>query len=235
MGMSNQILNHPIIKKLNKICPMYAWLPLIFELLFNSLVYWGARPLVGNRTHYLWNTPIDDVIPMVAWTITIYFGSYIFWGANYILGGRQSREEVYRFCSADFLAKIICLFFFVAFPTTIIRPEITGTGFWNDCMRFLYQADAADNLFPSIHCLTSWFCCIAVRKQASIPKWYIALSYLITFAICISTLTTRQHVLVDVFGGIFFAEFCYQITERIGFAKHYANTFERINHIIKNE
>ena len=32
-------------------------------------------------------------------------------------------------------------------------------------MRFLYQVDAADNLFPSIHCLTSWFCYIGIRGR----------------------------------------------------------------------
>lgn len=39
-------------------------------------------------------------------------------------------------------------------------------------MRFVYAVDAADNLFPSIHCLVSWFCYIGLRGRRDIPVWY---------------------------------------------------------------
>lgn len=39
-------------------------------------------------------------------------------------------------------------------------------------MRLLYWIDAADNLFPSIHCLVSWLCWIGVRRRRDIPYGY---------------------------------------------------------------
>ncbi len=88
-------------------------------------------------------------------------------------------------------------------------------------MLWLYSMDPANNLFPSIHCLTSWFCVIAIRKQKRIPTWYQVLSVIIALAICISTLTTKQHVVVDVFAGVFLAEFSYWFVQKSGFILFY--------------
>ena len=48
--------------------------------------------------------------------------------------------------------------FFLAIPTTNVRPNIVGNGIWENAMIWLYKIDPANNLFPSIHFLTSWLC-----------------------------------------------------------------------------
>ena len=98
------------------------------------------------------------------------------------------------------------------------RPEITGSGFWKDAMRFLYWLDQPYNLFPSIHCAISWLCWDSVRGNERFPKWYRVLTFVCGVAVCISTLTTRQHVLADILGGIALAEICWRLTPRL-FAK----------------
>ena len=105
---------------------------------------------------------------------------------------------------------------FLAFPTTNIRPEIADTGLMNKLMLLLYSIDPANNLFPSIHCLTSWFCVIAVRKQKDIPNWYKYVSVIIALAICVSTLTTKQHVIYDAIAGVGLAELSYFFVEKSG-------------------
>ena len=47
--------------------------------------------------------------------------------------GRESKKLCYEVCSAEMIAKLICLVCFIMMPTTLTRPEITGTGFWNYC------------------------------------------------------------------------------------------------------
>ena len=91
-------------------------------------------------------------------------------------------------------------------------------------MRLLYEVDAADNLFPSIHCLTSWLCVIAVRGNEKIPKWYRAASVLIALSICVSTLTTKQHVIADGIAGVLLAEGSYFLTKKSGFLKWYGDS-----------
>lgn len=214
------------MNKIN-ILPRYMWLPVILSLSCNTVAYFGTRFFTSGMHHYVLSSTLDDMIPVVPWTIIIYWGCYIFWGINYIIGCRQEKDVAYNFISADFFAKVICLIIFMLFPTTNIRPVIEGGSFWNDAMIALYGVDAADNLFPSIHCLTSWFCFIAVRKNKSISDIYKVVSFILAVAVFISTLTTRQHVIIDVIGGVALAEFSYWFTRVSGFTKLYRKVMER--------
>ncbi|MDO4298478.1 MAG: phosphatase PAP2 family protein [Lachnospiraceae bacterium] len=215
-------------EKVLEIIPEYGLVPLIAEFALNTLVYAGTKLIAGDWHHYNLETPLDLMIPFVPWTIVIYFGCYIFWVVNYILSVRQDRESAYRFLSADFLAKCICFFCFLLLPTTNTRPGVGEQGIWNFLMRFLYQVDSADNLFPSIHCLTSWMCYIGIRGRKNIPSGYRCFSCLMAIAVFVSTLTTKQHVLVDVAGGVLLAEFCYRIAGRTRLANVYGAVFERV-------
>lgn len=91
----------------------------------------------------------------------------------------------------------------------------------------LYQMDAADNLFPSIHCLNSWFCYIAVRSRREIPRWYQRFSFWAALAVFVSTLTTKQHVIADVIGGALLAEVTWQIAGRTHLGAWYGMILER--------
>lgn len=193
-----------------------VWLALFFALAWNTFVYSGSRMFTTHLPHHDLTTEWEEMIPLLPWTVVIYLGCYLFWAINYVIGCLQKEEDAFRFISAEMLAKAVCLLFFIIYPTTNIRPEIVGDSIFCDWMRFLYQVDAADNLFPSIHCLCSWFCFIVVRKNEKVPTWYKVLSFLIMLSICISTLTTKQHVFVDVVGGIAIAEICYHLTSKIG-------------------
>ncbi len=198
-----------------KLIPSYARLPLAAVVAVNSLVYWGARVIAGDRVHVNMEMALDRLIPFVPWTIVIYFGCYVFWIANYILCAHLGKAYALRFYASDILAKIICFLFFVFLPTTIVRPEITGSGLAERAVAFLYEIDAADNLFPSIHCLVSWLCFIGVRGQARVPKYYQVLSLIFAVLVCISTVTLKQHAAVDIAGGILLAELAYYLTGRM--------------------
>ena len=151
---------------------------------------------------------------MVPWTIVIYFGCYVFWAVNYYLCATQDVQERNRFFLADLLAKGVCFVLFLGIPTTNVRPEVVGDGIFDGLMRFLYAVDAADNLFPSMHCLTSWLCWIGVRQRKEMYGWYRWVSLGIAILVCISTLTTYQHVIADVIAGVMIAEGCYYIVGR---------------------
>lgn len=209
--------------------PKNMWIPIILTLSCNNLAYFGTRFITQNKYHHDISNAFDDMIPIMAWMVVIYFACYIFWIANYIFGCQQEKEEAFRFISADFLAKVVCLICFVVYPTTNVRPEIVGTSIWDELLKFLYQIDAADNLFPSIHCLTSWFCFIAVRKNKSISIGYKIASVVMALMVCVSTLTTKQHVFIDVIGGVGLAELSYWFVNVSGFAKLYRRIVSGIN------
>ena len=192
----------------------HIWL--FSALTLNLTVYNCTRIFNKNLYHYDMTVDADAVFPLLPWTIIIYLGCYLFWVANYACACLQDdAREAKKFLISEISAKVVCCICFLAIPTTMTRPEVPGSDFWSAATRWLYDFDPADNLFPSIHCLTSWFCVIAVRKLKGIPLWYKLLSVLMALAVCLSTLTMKQHVLADVFSGVFLAEGSYQITRLI--------------------
>ncbi len=204
---------------------------LAVAFLWNQGVYLGARYISQTWHHYNMTTSIDQLIPFLPWTISVYFGCYLFWCVNYYLCAIQSKAKRDRFFCADLLAKGICFLLFLLLPTTNTRPEIVGETIWDILMKLLYQLDAADNLFPSIHCLVSWFCWIGVREQTELPALYRYFSLTAAIAVCISTMTTKQHVLADVVGGIVLAEACYYIAKNPKISTLYSTIISRIKNI----
>lgn len=197
-------------------CPLWpkrgrARLPLA-ALVWNLALFNGANLITRGWDRYDFTLKLDGAVPFAPWTIVIYFGAFVFWAANYIISSNQDREKAYRFFCADFIAKIIAFTFFLLLPCTLTRPEVTGGGFWNSVMRFLYWIDPPSNLFPSLHCFMSWHCWIGVRSRKDIPAWYRWFSLLFALAVCVSTLTTRQHVFVDTVSGVALAEICYAVS-----------------------
>lgn len=219
-----KIINN-VLNKIYRYVPKYAAKPLLLCVLFNFSVYWGVRLFYKGRVFHDLTSFYDERIPVIPIFILIYLGSYAFWITNYILISRINKEHCYRLVTADLLGKLICGVIYILYPTTNIRPDITTTGIFVDMLQGLYSRDAANNLFPSIHCLVSWYCYAGLRNCKTIPAWYRYFSLFIASMICISTLATKQHVIVDVLGGVMFAEITWQLSLRLQVhkAKKYVN------------
>ena len=185
------------------------WLLPLGAVIWNQSVYYGGNFLAKNVPHWNLELWLDPLVPFLPWTVSIYLGCFLFWAVCYVWMAKEDTAIACRFYLADFLAKGVCLIFFLLLPTTNLRPPVPGTGLWDHLMRFVYQVDAPTNLFPSIHCLVSWLCFIGVRRLPGAPRWSVWFTGLMASAICLSTLTTRQHVIVDVLGGILLAEASY--------------------------
>ena len=202
----HQISGKPRHKLLHPIVPGYAILPLILALMINNCIYIGVAQLKNNLSFTSLATPLDAQIPFVAPFVIFYVLAYIQWVLNYILISRDSKKMCYQFVSGDILSKIICLLFFLLLPTNIVRPEVTGTDIFSSLVRLIYSVDAPVNLFPSIHCLESW-CCIRAAFQLNFKtprrtRLYRILTIIMSVGVFASTLFIKQHVIVDVFGGV---------------------------------
>ena len=211
-----------------RMLPAYGVFPLVFSFIFNCLVYSGSRMIAGGWYHHNIETGLDRSLPFVPQFLVVYFGCYIFWAVNYILIARQERHRVYQFFTGDFLSRCICLVFFLVYPTTNTRPVITDAGLWNQAALWLYSVDAADNLFPSIHCLVSWFCYLGIRGNQKVPVWYQRVSMVIAVLVFVSTLLTKQHVIADVAGGVILAELCFCIGRKTELYRIYEKFGSRI-------
>jgi membrane-associated phospholipid phosphatase len=219
--------------RLSKLVNFYSILPLLSAFGLNMLIYSGTMILCADWKHYDLTLPIDWHVPVIPWFMYIYFGCYLFWIINYIMIGHLGKEHFYRFITADMLSRIVCGLFFILLPTTNLELResviIDGSSFSEKMMQFLYMVDQPTNLFPSIHCLVSWYCYVGIRKQKAIPLWYRIFSCLFAIAVCVSTQVTKQHYIVDIFAGILLAEVLYYITTHTNLYKPIMSFFERMN------
>lgn len=205
-------------RTLQKIVPTYALFPLAFTGIMNFFTYTGSkwfRTIFGLESAIDMTIKWDAFFPFTPIWIFVYLGTFVFWIYLYTTVARESPEACYRLVTADFCCKVICLIFFIAMPTTNVRPEVTGTGFLPFVVRFVYWIDAPSNLFPSLHCLIAW---LGTRQilEAKKPRFRVlngvlcVIGSLLVFA---STLYTKQHVIVDVFSGVAVAEIGFVIAK----------------------
>lgn len=180
-------------------------------VLVNMPVYYVGRLLTMNRNHTNLTTAFDDRIPLIPAMIIVYWGCYIYWVISYLIALSQDYETAKKFAIAEIAGKIVCFVIFMVFPTTMTRPEITGTDVFSQLMKFLYFVDMPDMLFPSIHCYVSWMCYLGVKDMPNLKRKWKILILLIAVLVCISTVTCKQHVVYDIFGGVLLAEISYRI------------------------
>lgn len=192
-----------------KLIPEYSrlWLPL--AAVWNLLSYYGARLIAHKLPHRIISMRADAHIPFIPWTVTIYLFSFIFWTVNYALAARRDEKRARRFFCADFLTRCVCFILFIALPTTNVRPEHSGAGIWERIVSLLYAVDMPDNLFPSIHCISSLLSAVGIASDKRVPSGYRVFSFAAMLAIFVSTLTTKQHLLADVISGAGLALLCY--------------------------
>lgn len=219
-------------QSLGKIIPMYAFFSVIFCFVFNSLIYSGTQWLMKDAKHLDLSSDFDRWVPFCPEWVWIYVICFLFWGTNYILITRLGKEEWFRFAVGDYLSRIICGIFFVLLPTTNIRPEVVGNGITAWMMQFVYQMDPAFNLFPSIHCLVSWFCFIGLRGRKEIPGWYRYFSCIFAVLVFASTQFTKQHYFIDIIAGVAIAEICYYIGYHTNWYQKVMACFGRLNSVV---
>lgn len=204
-----------MLKQTNPLIPKYAIKPLALALLVNSCVYMGIAQLRRFLTFSSLETPLDTALPFLAPFVLFYVLAFVQWGLNYLLIARDSKELCYRFAFGNIIAKLICLFFFVFLPTTLTRPEVTGTDLCSRLVRLIYTFDPPVNLFPSIHCLESWCCIRASFLFKKSNRTYQTATLIMSLGVFASTLFIKQHVIADVFGGIVVFEAGFRLAGRI--------------------
>lgn len=204
-------------KWIQKLLPDYAIRPLILALAANFIIYFGVSQLRDHLTFHSLALPVDDRIPFFAPFIIFYILAYVQWIINYLLIAREEKAFCYHFIYGDVISKLFCLIFFLFFPTTLVRPEVTGHSICDQLVRLVYQIDAPVNLFPSIHCLESWCCIHAALRMKKTPRWYLPITIVMSFCVFASTLLVKQHVFVDIFGGILVFEAGYYLARKIKF------------------
>lgn len=218
--------------KIYKILPKYAIAPLAGCLLLNCITYFGTRILTTNMYHHDFSIPLDDMIPFTPFMITVYILAYVSWIVGFVVIGRESRHVCYEVCVAEQIAKFMCLIAFIAIPSTIVRPEITGTGIFDQLTNLIYNMDSADNLLPSIHCLENWICFRGAMRCKKVGTGYRTIMFVSALLVFASTLMVKQHVFLDVIAAIIVVEAGLYIAKKFDLGRIYFSIEEKLRKVL---
>ena len=207
--------------------PPYVWITFTLVLSFQMLVFYGSRVFLPYLPQYSPVTWLDLQIPLIPEWLIVYFLSYFSWVLTVLLILAENKDHGYRFAIAYTISLFITLIFFLAWPLTMERPEITENGFFYDWLRFLYSVDEPVNFCPSLHVLISYMCfrgCLGCRK---IPRAYTVFQGIFLILVCFSVVFLKQHLVIDIPVAIAVGEFSLQ-TARLLRAEHFPYLLERV-------
>ncbi|WP_082926782.1 phosphatase PAP2 family protein [Paenibacillus tuaregi] len=169
-------------------------------------VFYGILNHGNGNVSSLW-TSWDDRIPFVPIFIIPYLLWYPFVLMMLVALFMKKASAYYRTLIALCLGLLVSYATFYFFQTMITRPDASGTGVFLWLVRLVYGTDGAYNCFPSIHVLTSYLMLKGMsecRDQFSrASRFFIQL---LSWSVTISTVFVKQHVLLDIIGGIVVAE-----------------------------
>ena len=180
----------------------------------NILAYYIPKLITAKGPWHNLATGIDPLIPLIPATIIIYGGAFLQWVLYYF---RLAGDEVpiaSRFLTAEIISKIVCAVTFLAYPSCVARPEITGGDFFSVITKMMFFVDIPTCVFPSIHCLQSWLCMRYVMDRKDLTAGYKTFCVFFTLAVFLSTVTMKQHVVVDIAAGVLLGEICLTVCRK---------------------
>ena len=187
------------------------------------LCYYLTHLALPHLTAHVLTGALDARIPLSPPWVVVYCLSFPFWVGVGLWILTDGKPRAYRFTAAFLLAMALSAAAFLAWPGTMDRPEIVGSGFFAEWLRFLYRVDSPTNLCPSLHVLNTWFCLRGALGCKRIPRWFKGLALVFFLCVCCAVLLIKQHALIDVPCGVLVGELSLQLAralrlERILFA-----------------
>ncbi|WP_309384966.1 phosphatase PAP2 family protein [Cerasicoccus frondis] len=145
--------------------------------------------------------PPDDWTPLLPWTTWVYFSLWIYICMPSVL--MASRAALWNYFLGALLMAVIGLGIFVGYPTASPTWDVDWSQYpaW---IAFLKGESMSGNACPSMHVSYTvlamlWSC--AMLRTVKAQAWLHAVNFLWGLAIILSTMTTKQHVFIDVVIG----------------------------------
>jgi membrane-associated phospholipid phosphatase len=187
------------IRTVRNLLPL-SWLLAVMAC---SYVY-GLTNGIPRQLHTmeLW---LDRMIPFNEYFIV----PYIIWGPciflSFIFFYFKNRDAYYRMIASSVIGHIFAYAFYMTYQTHVPRPFITDDTIFLKMVNYIYSNDQPVNCFPSIHVLTTYLMMRAFFWE-KLPKRYAWIPQFIGISIIVSTVFVKQHVVIDIAGGIILGE-----------------------------
>ncbi len=187
----------PLVERLNRIWQRLvakAWFRVVLVTVTGVFLSYSYKTVNESFSpRYDFTLPIDDQIPFLPWSGIIYWSYYgLFVGGAFVMRTTLFTRAWVGVLVCNLVAYVTYFFFCAHVP----HPDITYVqpGWLNDTYRGFYMLDGPGNTLPSLHCALSGLLGWNIRKH---NKLWLAWALLIS----LSTLTTKEHVFLDLVAG----------------------------------
>jgi len=172
---------------------------LFIGLFFGAYFYLLKNP--AYPTTVMPFTWLDGLIGFKPMTLPIYLSMWVYVSLPPAL--LATRRELASYAMAIAATCVAGLIVFYFWPTAVPAANID----WSQSpdVGLLKGIDASGNACPSLHVATAVFSAVWLHhllRRFSGPRWILALNWAWCIGIVYSTLATRQHVVLDVLGGL---------------------------------
>ena len=189
---------YPVITKNNKY-PVIIFAGIIvftLYLLTNHYQFFPARELPAVLK--------EQMLPFMPWSVLVYYAMYPW--AFWVFMKEHDLDRINRLGWAFIVINVITFIIFVCFPTTYPRELFTAGydqgGIFMELMKRMWAVDTPANCFPSIHVSFSF---LAAFTYANQKRWKYLAALLFASIVTLSTMTTKQHYLLDGVSGFLLA------------------------------
>jgi membrane-associated phospholipid phosphatase len=177
----------------------YKWAVGIGLALLQSLVYFAVGYFERPRSATLLMLPFDRQIPFVVWTVWLYLPFYAGIFALAITGLRR-RALFDRALKGFLITMAIGAVGHVAIAAEYPRPLVSplGGGLSQAFLAWVQAVDPPGNVFPSLHVAHTTGLAIILHRDR---RWLGTVAFVMAMLLALSTLTTKQHFVLDVVSG----------------------------------
>jgi membrane-associated phospholipid phosphatase len=112
------------------------------------------------------------------------------------------------------LTSAIAFLCYLIWPVSMVRPIYRGDSLGEHLMLWVFSKDMPGNCFPSSHVFFATLGAIFVSSGDS-SRATRAATWVLTTAVCISTVTSGQHYFMDIPGGVVAAVFGYTVARKL--------------------
>ena len=167
-------------------------------LVFQIIMYFGCE-YFQSGFHDV-KRDIDDKIPFVEWSVLV----YVLWFpliALFPIALFYVNEEAYVFyITAMFMEVVLSVICYMIYQTTFKRPEPSDK-LSGKLMAIVFKGSYRGvNCAPSLHCSSCYL--IIFTALMAMHNVTGIISIIVAVAIVISTMTTKQHTVIDVLSAI---------------------------------
>ena len=157
----------------------------------NSAATQHARDLI---------TPLDRAIPFLGWSVWVYLlGIPMAVIPVFVLPSLEHFERTAQAYAVVIVASLAC---FMAFPLTVAHlraSNLPSEPLTRLVLQTLYAIDPPCNLFPSLHVSLCALAAVSMAEARPRSRWVWYSAFIL---IAMSVSTVKQHLALDVFGGL---------------------------------